>query len=374
MAIRRGQACLAAAAANVFIDGATVPLAKFIADGPLFGRCLGGQGDSPGAAAAAPSAAVDLERWGAAGDLLLTQVLGKAPAEAHRLTQSEAVRVYQYYLPVYFWIQGLLDARASAKTAAAAKPLTVGLSCPQGGGKTTIVDALHALFLARGQRCAEMSLDDFYLPHAAQGALAASSNGNPLLELRGNPGSHDLPLATATLNALQSGADRVLVPRYDKSAFSGRGDRRPKDEWTVAKGPVDVVLFEGWCLGFSALPDTALHDPRLLPINERLATDYLKLHQAMDAWVVVEVASPTSVYAWREEAEANMRAAGKPAMTPAQVKDFVDRYMPAYAHYLETLYARGPAGAQSSTPVLSFQIDHGRNPVAAADATPFFVQ
>jgi pantothenate kinase-related protein Tda10 len=167
-----------------------------------------------------------------------------------------------------------------------------------------------------------------------------------------------------------------------------------------------VVLFEGWCLGFSPLPESELKDQRLLPINQRLATDYLELHQvtskfafffvlaavivsywtilisfffffffilprcysifnpsislqlllhfplphsssqihacslirmaiavalfsppclslflkqAMDAWVVVEVESPQSVYAWREEAEANMRAAGKPAMTQAQV-------------------------------------------------------
>jgi D-glycerate 3-kinase len=131
--------------------------------------------------------------------------LGKAPAEAHRLTKSEAVRVYQYYLPVYFWIQDLLDTRQQKApwSTAAAKPLTVGLSCPQGGGKTTIVDALNALFLANGQRCAEMSLDDFYLTHVEQIALAAASNGNPLLELRGNPGSHDLPLAMATLHALQ---------------------------------------------------------------------------------------------------------------------------------------------------------------------------
>ena len=55
----------------------------------------------------------------------------------------------------------------------------------------------------------------------------------------------------------------------------------------------------------------------------------------------------------------------------AQVKDFVDRYMPAYAHYLRGLYTQGPAGA-NGRPVLSFQINHGRNPVA--EAAPFFVQ
>ena len=42
---------------------------------------------------------------------------------------------------------------------------------------------------------------------------------------------------------------------------------------------VQVVLFEGWCLGFSPLPTDALNDSRLVPINERLAADYLELHQ-----------------------------------------------------------------------------------------------
>ena len=46
---------------------------------------------------------------------------------------------------------------------------------------------------------------------------------------------------------------------------------------------------------------------------------FLRRPQAMDAWVVVEVASPKCVYEWREEAEAMMRAAGKSAMTQDQV-------------------------------------------------------
>ena len=57
-----------------------------------------------------------------------------------------------------------------------------------------------------------------------------------------------------------------------------------------------------------------------------------------------------------------MRAAGKPAMTKAEVQDFVSRYMPAYEHYLPGLYASGP-DASEGKPVLSFRIDDGRNPV-----------
>ena len=41
--------------------------------------------------------------------------------------------------------------------------------------------------------------------------------------------------------------------RYDKSAFSGQGDRADPSTWPHVEAPVDVVLFEGWMLGFAAL-------------------------------------------------------------------------------------------------------------------------
>ncbi len=57
----------------------------------------------------------------------------------------------------------------------------------------------------------------------------------------------------------------------------------------------------------------------------------------MDVWVIVHVSDLSIVYAWRESAEAASRAAGKPALTPEQVRDFVDRFFPAYRTYLPNL-------------------------------------
>ena len=89
-----------------------------------------------------------------------------------------------------------------------------------------------------------------------------ANTGNKLLELRGNAGSHDIQLARETLQKLKSAhsesADVALV-RYDKSAHSGRGDRAPESGWQQVKGKVDVVLFEGWMLGFRPLMDQAAH-------------------------------------------------------------------------------------------------------------------
>ena len=45
----------------------------------------------------------------------------------------------------------------------------------------------------------------------------------------------------------------MAVPRYDKSAHAGRGDRAPPGKWPRVKGPVELVrlsqLFQGlWVL------------------------------------------------------------------------------------------------------------------------------
>jgi len=365
----------AAFESSVLVEGSAQPLASLITQGPLFSRC------SPAARPAAGAwegAALDLEKWAAWGSVLSGEIIKKPAGES--LTRAEAVRVYQYYLPVYFWVNKLLEAHRAAPPSGrgAEGPLVVGLSCPQGGGKTTIVDALKLLFSKEGKTCAEMSWDDFYLTHAEQVELARANPGNGLLELRGNPGSHDTGLLLDTLETLSDpdaflapGAEGAMVPRYDKSAFSGRGDRKPCEEWTAIPTMPDVVLLEGWCFGFRPLEsESALKDDRLVPINQELQGAYRHVAAKMQAWIVVKVESAQCVYEWREQAEASMRAQGKPAMTQEQVKDFVDRYMPAYQHYLAGLYRHGPDTGEGK-PLLDFQIDKGRNPVAQADEKPF---
>ena len=60
--------------------------------------------------------------------------------------------------------------------------------------------------------------------------------------------------------------------RYDKSAYSGKGDRADASTWPQAQGPVDVVLFEGWMLGFAPVSDAAAAaaDPYLVAVNAAL--------------------------------------------------------------------------------------------------------
>jgi pantothenate kinase-related protein Tda10 len=52
-------------------------------------------------------------------------------------------RVFHYYLPVFYWFEQTLAKHRESS----AKPLVVGISAPQGCGKTTLVTALETLSL-----------------------------------------------------------------------------------------------------------------------------------------------------------------------------------------------------------------------------------
>lgn len=106
-------------------------------------------------------------------------------------------------------------------------------------------------------KLAIFSTDDLYLPHTGLVALAQAHPSNAMLQGRGLPGSHDLALGSATLASLARG-EPTRIPRFDKSKFSGEGDRAPEGEWELVDGPVDVVLLEGWNLGFRPLETSVL--------------------------------------------------------------------------------------------------------------------
>ena len=102
-------------------------------------------------------------------------------------------------------------------------------------------------------RTATLSIDDLYLSHDGLVELAATHPHNGLLHGRGQPGTHDVPLGARILDSLKAINDTgetVRIPSFDKSQFNGEGDRVPKTDWTPVNGPLDVVLLEGWCVGF----------------------------------------------------------------------------------------------------------------------------
>lgn len=239
---------------------------------------------------------------------------------------------------------------------AASRPLVIGLQAPQGAGKTTLVTHLLNRLPEHGLRGAAVSIDDFYLTRAEQIALADANPGNPYLEHRGYPGTHDLALGARVLSALRtlSGPGAIDVPVYDKSAHGGRGDRTPSSEWRRVDGPLDVVLVEGWMLGFTPVADDALPDPRMQPANTALA-DYSAWYQHVDLWIVLRAADPAYVLDWRVEAEERMKASGKPGLSREAIEDYIRRFLPAYQTWAD-------GTADGRPPALTITIGKDRRP------------
>ncbi|KAL5152597.1 D-glycerate 3-kinase, chloroplastic [Glycine soja] len=305
------------------------------------------------------------------------------------LTEPQKARIYHYYVPVFLWCeQQITEHQSKFKDGEDIPPLVIGFSAPQGCGKTTLVFALDYLFEVIGRKSATVSIDDFYLMAEGQNKLREANPGNALLELRGNAGSHDLAFSVETLTALTKltrEGMKLKLPRYDKSAFNGRGDRADPSTWSEVEGPLTVreyssvtlkqlitdnfllvVLFEGWMLGFKPLPVDAVKvvDPQLETVNKNLEAYYDAWDKYIKSWIVIKIKNPNCVFQWRLQAEIAMREAGKPGMTDDEVRDFVSRYLPAYYAYLPTLYSEGPNGSDPQH-LLTIEIDEGRNPILA---------
>ena len=122
--------------------------------------------------------------------------LGSADSKPADLNPQLAARVYDLYLPVYYWCKDVVEKNPT-------KPTVIFMSAPQGCGKTTICDALVERFAADGKQCAALSYDDFYLTHAEQNEVAKTHENNRLLELRGNGGTHDLQLFDDVLTCVE---------------------------------------------------------------------------------------------------------------------------------------------------------------------------
>lgn len=243
------------------------------------------------------------------------------------------------------------------------RPFFLAISGIQGSGKSTLASALRdALVHANPSlRVICVSIDDFYLKKDDLDALSRAFPGNRLLSVRGPPGTHDVHLAARTMEALaesptSTGRSSLAIPKYDKGAFGGRGDRLPSSEWEIITTPVDVVILEGWCLGFQPLSEDELakaiaseHGGKSSPkghvahvaLHQHSPEHLRYMNQALggygrdgggvtaftekvnwDAFIHLDTDSLQNVYRWRWEQEAKMRATTGNGMTEAEVERF----------------------------------------------------
>lgn len=231
--------------------------------------------------------------------------------------------------------------------------MVLGICGAQGSGKSTLTDMLADHFRGRGLRVATLSLDDLYLRRAERQHMAATVH--PLFTTRGVPGTHDLRLGHAVLDALgQEG--KVRLPRFDKSV----DDRFPESAWDEVEGPVDLILFEGWCVGATAQPDRELTCPMNAlesgedqaaiwrrHVNAALAGEYQKLFRLIDFLVLLQAPSFEIVARWRTEQEESLRQTliedDRPVtglMTADQIARFVQHYERITRHILSEMPGR----------------------------------
>ncbi len=253
--------------------------------------------------------------------------------------------------PLYVPLAGWLATRRQRQ----GTPLIAAIAGAQGSGKSSLAALLQPLLReGLGLRATALSLDDLYLTRAQRARLAREVH--PLLATRGLPGTHDVALGLRVLDALRDAApgERVRVPRFDKA----RDERVEQARWPVWRGPTDLVLFEGWCLGAEPEPEAALQQPLNAfereqdvdgrfrrHVNAQLASSYRPLFARLDALIFLAVPDMACVRRWRgrQEQQLAARAPDAPGLMDAQqLESFVQSFERISLRMLE----QTPAHAQ----------------------------
>ncbi|MBT3196860.1 MAG: hypothetical protein HN344_03970, partial [Gammaproteobacteria bacterium] len=136
---------------------------------------------------------------------------------------------------------------------------------------------------------------------------------------------------------------QIALSCFDKASDESADERM----WRCPPQGLDLILFEGWCVGVPPQPVEALVQPinslevRLDPdrqwrhfVNEQLAGAYRTLFSRMDVLLVLQAPGMASVVEWRALQEEKMRALQGGGMTPDQVVDFVRYFERLTRHML----------------------------------------
>ena len=234
--------------------------------------------------------------------------------------------------------------------------LCVGISGSQGSGKTTLTRALVKVLSEQyGLSVVQFSLDDLYKTKAQRQQMA--QDVHPLFATRTLPGTHDLELGAHVFQSLKAGQP-TAIPCFDKAI----DDRTAEETWEVVETQPDIVLFEGWCVGATALPEASLkkpindfeaqHDPDALwrtAINQYLKQDYPALWSVLDKLIFIQIPSFESVFQWRKRQESETFAnTPENAMTDEEIREFIGQAERITTHNMTQL---------PSTADMTIQID-----------------
>ncbi|MCK4743874.1 MAG: kinase [Sulfuriflexus sp.] len=220
-------------------------------------------------------------------------------------------------------------------------PLVFGINGAQGSGKSTLSKILQMLLTkCFSKSVIVVSIDDFYLSQLARQELA--SKVHPLFKTRGVPGTHDVAQAEKTISSLVSGQLPIKIPEFDKAI----DDLLAEENWNIIDKPVEIILFEGWCVGAEAQSqddiNTAVNelesqeDPQCIwrnYVNAQLQNDYQRLFEKIDYLLMLKVPDMASVLEWRglQETKLSEQCAERnestaQVMTKQQINHFIMHY------------------------------------------------
>lgn len=231
----------------------------------------------------------------------------------------------------------IVDAALGSWLSDARRPFVLGICGAQGSGKSTLSEGLAQRLEGRGLKAAVLSLDDLYLSRDARTELADTVH--PLFRTRGVPGTHDVALGLGVLDQLTTGPARL--PRFDKAT----DDPVETALWPEVEN-LDVLIFEGWCVGAIAQPvddlATPINDLERTEdpdgvwrrhVNDALASSYAPLFARIDRLVLLAAPGFEVVQAWRTQQEHHLSRmlesagrTGTKVMSDAQIVHFIQHY------------------------------------------------
>ncbi len=260
------------------------------------------------------------------------EVLVDDRIEALQLPTEYRQLVMNYLLPL---AKNLESQRRQKAT-----PLVLGVNGAQGTGKSTLCEFLKMLLeVNHQQRCVVLSIDDLYLSKADR--LALGESVHPLLATRGVPGTHDVQRGIQIIEDLKQGLPTVM-PAFDKAD----DDLLEQSQWHSVDGHVDIILFEGWCVGAIPQQDHELQrscnrlerdeDPTgawRTYVNHCLMSDYQRLFAHIDRLLMLKAPSMDSVLEWRTlqerklaEKQSAKNKSGSSIMNEEGIQRFIQHY------------------------------------------------
>lgn len=273
------------------------------------------------------------------------QLIGPFQNRLQQLAIDQSLSGYlvSFYIPFANWL--------SRQKTLMNGTLVVGINGAQGSGKSTLSQlTADVLQLGFKLNTVTLSIDDLYKTRQQRRRMA--DDIHPLFKTRGVPGTHDTQLGIDIIEKVKrlKKGESIALPAFDK----GNDEPLPTEQWPLCYGPVDILIFEGWCVGAGAQTEEALqtHTNQLearedaqgvwrRTVNEHLKTDYGDLFSLLDCLVFLKTPSFDCVLKWRslqEKKLTDQHQQEKHLMTTKGVMQrFIDHYERLTLFQLEDL-------------------------------------